>query len=61
MSDDLEQLRKDHPGWNFGSVWATAASGPDCRRLWAQRGSVLITAWNAPELARNIELEEEET
>ena len=28
MDDDLAKLRRDHPAWNIGSVWATAASGP---------------------------------
>jgi hypothetical protein len=37
VDDDLATLRKDYPGWDFGSVWASAASGPDARRLWAAR------------------------
>jgi hypothetical protein len=58
MTDDLARLRRDYPGWNFGSVWATAASGPDARRLWASRDGVLLSAWTAAELARDISREE---
>jgi len=54
VDDDLATLRKDHPGWDFGSVWASAASGPDARRLWAARDGMLLSAWTAAELARNI-------
>jgi hypothetical protein len=58
MDDDLAKLREDHPAWNFGSVWASAASGPDARRLWASRDGVLLSAWTAAELARSINSEE---
>jgi hypothetical protein len=56
--DDLARLRRDHPSWNFGSVWAGAASGPDARRLWASRNGVLLSAWTATELVRDINREE---
>jgi hypothetical protein len=56
--DDLARLRREHPSWNFGSVWATAASGPDARRLWASRDGVLLSAWTAAELAQDIDREE---
>ena len=59
MCDDLAKLRNDHPRWNFGSVWASAASGPDVRRLWASRDGMLLSAWTAAELARNIRQEEQ--
>jgi hypothetical protein len=58
--DDLAVLRRDYPGWNFGSVWAIAGSGPDARRLWASRNGVLLSAWTAAELARDINREEEQ-
>ena len=58
MDDDLATLRKDYPGWDFGSVWASAASGPDARRLWAARDGMLLSAWTAAELARNIRQED---
>jgi hypothetical protein len=58
VDDDLAKLRKDHPGWNFGTVWASAASGPDARRLWATRDGMLLSAWTAAELARNIRQED---
>jgi hypothetical protein len=58
MSDDLDRLREQFPAWRFGTVWATAATGPDQRRLWASRDGIMITAWNAAELAMDIRLEE---
>ena len=60
MDDDLAKLRMDHPGWNFGSVWASAASGPDARRLWASRDGMLLSAWTAAELACVIRQEEKD-
>jgi hypothetical protein len=59
MDDDLTKLRKDHPGWNFGSAWASAASGPDARRVWASRDGMLLSAWTAAELVRDIRREEQ--
>lgn len=56
---DLDKLKDEHPGWDFGTVWTTAATGPDYRRLWAQRGTVLLTAQTVPELTRDIRREEE--
>lgn len=58
MSDDLDRLREQFPAWRFGMVWATAATGPDQRRLWATRDGIMITAWNAAELAMDIRREE---
>ena len=55
--DDLTKLRKEFPAWSFGTVWATAASGPDARRLWASRDGVLLTAWDAAEIRLAIEAE----
>jgi hypothetical protein len=55
--DDLSQLREEFPAWQFGTVWATAASGPDARRLWASRDGILLTAWDAAELRVAIEAE----
>lgn len=51
---DLDILRQDYPGWQFGSVWATAASGPDARRIYATKDGRLITAWTAAQLAAAI-------
>jgi hypothetical protein len=59
MTDDLAKLRQEFPAWNFGSVWASAASGPDARRLWASRDDVLLTARTAAELAQDIRWEED--
>lgn len=55
--DDLTKLREEFPTWSFGTVWATAASGPDARRLWASRDGILLTAWDAPEIRLAIEAE----
>ena len=59
MEDDLTRLRREYPAWNFGSVWATACSGPDSRRLWASRDGMLLSAWTAAELARGIRREDD--
>jgi hypothetical protein len=56
---DLDQLREDFPAWRFGTVWASAASGPDARRLWASKGTVLLTGWDAAGLRMSISAEEE--
>jgi len=54
----LDELRGEFPGWQFGTVWASAASGPDKRRLFASRGGCLFTAWTAAELAGRLRQEE---
>ena len=63
MDDDVAKLRQDYPGWQISSVWASAASGPDARRLMAYRHvdhqRVLLSAWNAGELRQKIRAEEE--
>jgi hypothetical protein len=56
---DLEDLREQFPDWRFGTIWASAASGPDARRLSATKDGILLTAWTAAELARDIRWEEE--
>jgi hypothetical protein len=58
---DLDDLREQFPHWRFGTVWASAASGPDKRRLYATRGGVTLTAWNRFELAADIQREERNT
>ena len=58
VADDLSQLREQFPDWRFGTVWATAATGPDQRRIWATRDAVTVTAWNAAELAQKVRWEE---
>jgi hypothetical protein len=55
--DDLAKLRLEHPGWNFGTVWTTVNSGPDARRIWASRNGVILSAWTAAELSRDIQRE----
>lgn len=57
-ADDIGQLKRDHPGWVIGSVWASAASGPDARRLVAMRDGIQVHAWTAAELSRLISHEE---
>jgi hypothetical protein len=54
---DLARLREQFPGWTFGTVWATAASGPDRRRVWAMRDGILVSAWTAEDLAADIRRE----
>ena len=56
--DGLDGLRKRFPDWHFGTVWATVASGPDVRRLIAYKGPVILSAWDAAELAAKIKREE---
>jgi hypothetical protein len=58
---DLDQLREQHPTWRFDSVWATACSGPDKRKLTATRDGVVLSAWSAQLLSFKIEREEERT
>ena len=52
IRDDLAGLRKEFEGagFTFGSVWASAGSGPEARRLYASQGTLLIASWNAAEL-----------
>ena len=56
--DDLARLSEEHPGWNFGTVWTTVNSGPDKRRIWASRNGVILSAWNAAELSKDIKREQ---
>jgi hypothetical protein len=53
LPGDVQRLQEQFSaqGWRFGTVWASAASGPDKRRLYASRGTTLLTAWTAAELA----------
>jgi hypothetical protein len=57
LSDDLSQLCEEFPGWRFGTVWATAATGSDPRRLWARKDDVFLSDWNAAGLRRAISAE----
>jgi hypothetical protein len=56
INGDLDDLRKEFEGsgFTFGSIWASAAAGPDARRLYANRGGVLITSWTAAELRMRV-------
>jgi hypothetical protein len=58
LVNDIEQLKRDHPRWLIGSVWASAASGPDARRLVAVRDGIQVHAWTAAELSRLIRHED---
>ena len=55
---DLAALREKHPGWTFGTVWASVASGPDRRRVWAVKDGILLSAWDAAALSEDIRCEE---
>ena len=57
---DIERLREGHPLWRIGSVWASAASGPDSRRLTASRDGIQVHAWTAERLSACIAYEEEQ-
>ena len=63
LDDDVTVLQQQYPGWQISTVWSSAASGPDARRLMAYRcmdnRRILLTAWTAAELAQNIRREEE--
>jgi hypothetical protein len=63
MDSDLARLRAAHPDWQITTVWATACSGPDARRLMAYRYAdhrrVLLTAWTEAELRQKIRDEEQ--
>lgn len=59
MTDDLGELRQQYPGWQFGTVWATAGSGPDHRRIWAQCETILVTGRDAAEVRQQIAHERE--
>jgi hypothetical protein len=50
-ADDLTRLRAQHPGWHIGTVWISAATGPDARRLDATRDGIRLHAWSAAELS----------
>jgi hypothetical protein len=54
VPSDIQALRDQFPGWTFGTVWASAASGPDTRRIWAVQGGLLFSAWTAEELAFDL-------
>jgi hypothetical protein len=58
IPDDVQGLRDKFPGWTFGAVWASAASGPDARRIWASKDGFLLSAWTAGELAAEIRRQE---
>jgi len=47
------------PLWRIGSVWASAASGPDSRRLTASRDGIQVHAWTAEQLSACITYEEQ--
>jgi hypothetical protein len=56
ISGDLADLRTEFAGtgFTFGTIWASAAAGPDARRLYASRPGTLITTWTAAELRMQL-------
>lgn len=61
QQSDIAELQALFPDWVISSVWCSAASRPDYRRLTARRGTILLTAWNKTELAISIRHEEDES
>jgi hypothetical protein len=63
MDTDLARLRAVHSDWQITTVWATACSGRDARRLMAYRYTdhrrVLLTASTEAELRQKIRVEEQ--
>ena len=59
LPGDIQRLQEQFgdQGWRFGTVWASAASGPDKRRLYAARDTTLLTAWTEAELIIKIQHE----
>jgi hypothetical protein len=55
---DIDELRQKHPRWAIGSLWTTAGSGPDRRRLIASREGIQLHAWTAEDLSKLIADEE---
>jgi hypothetical protein len=56
--NDLQELRAAWPEYAIGTLWQARASGPDARRYIAVKGSVVLSAWSAAELAAAIRREE---
>jgi hypothetical protein len=58
---DIAELQALFPDWVIDSVWCSAASRPDIRRLTARQGTILLTAWTKAELAISIRREESDS
>ena len=54
---DIDLLRAAFPSWSFGTIWISAASGPDQRRLMAIKGDAVLSAWRADDLAAMVTAE----
>ena len=54
---DIDLLRAAFPSWSFGSIWISAGTGPDQRRLMAVKGEVTLSAWTADDLAAMVTAE----
>jgi hypothetical protein len=52
---DLDQLRERFPTWHIRVAWATAATGPDRRRIVATRDGITLSAFSIAALAQEIE------
>jgi hypothetical protein len=51
---ELARLCEKFPGWEFGTRWVAAGSGPDMRMYEARREGMTISAASAAELAAKI-------
>ncbi len=56
---DLDALRRDFPGWRYGSLCTTVATraGPP-RKITASRNGVILAAETVHELRQKLHLEE---
>ena len=57
MPDDVAQLRREFPAWDFDVAWHAAANGPDARWLlgWSlERGGPPLSAPDADGMRRAI-------
>jgi hypothetical protein len=57
-ADELSKLRADWPEYSIGTAWQARSAGPDARRYVAVKGPIILSAWNAAELAAAIRQEE---
>ena len=60
QANPLRELEADYPDWQFGTMWRSAASGPDYFNYSARRAGVLLTDCTIPGLRMKIRWEDEQ-